>query len=111
MALGILLIMFVTASVISVLGILVMFLSKKTGVKKGVCYAMAIWGMVLAVLAATSLPQNYIGGQLVAWGAGGLGAAGLLLQVVAKNSNQRMVSYLLVTASIIVGVLKLFVIV
>ena len=111
MVIGIILIMFVTISVISILGLLVMFLSKNPRVKKGICYAMAIWGMVLAVLAATSLPQNFIAGQMVAWGAGGLGAAGLLLQVVAKTSNQRMASYLLVTASIIVGILKLFAIV
>lgn len=52
MALGILLIMFVSVSVISVLGVLIMFLSKSTKVKKAAFYAMSIWGMVLAVLSA-----------------------------------------------------------
>ena len=108
MALGILLIMFVSVSVISVLGVLIMFLSKSTKVKKAAFYAMSIWGMVLAVLSATSLPQNYIGEQVTAWSAGVLSVIGLLVHVKAKNKNQRLIAYLLVTVSIIVGILKLF---
>ena len=60
MALGILLILFIVMSLISILGLILMYSVKSEGAKKGTFYAMAVWGMIIAVLGATSAPTNWI---------------------------------------------------
>lgn len=109
MALGILMILFVGMSVISILGLLLMYLLKGERAKAVVFYIMAVWGMAVSAMSAVSLPGNYTGQQILAWGFGFLSAAGLLVHLSARDKSRRMAAYLLVTVSVIGGVLKMFV--
>ena len=108
MALGILFLMFVSMSVISVLGILLMFLLKEGGMKKGIFYFMAVWGMLISAWEATSLPTNYIAQQMIAWAFGILSVIGLVVHIRAKGKQHITISYILVTVSVVAGMLKLF---
>lgn len=110
MALGILLIMFIGMSVISILGLLLMYLIKNERAKTAVFYCMSVWGMAVAAISATSLPSNFTAEQLVAWGLGFLSVIGLIVHTKTGTKNLRLASYILVTISVIAGIAKLFLI-
>ena len=108
MALGVLLILFVGMSVISVLGLIIMYLVKNESIKKVVFHGMAVWGMIIAVISATSLPQNDTIQQVIAWMIGFLSVAGIIVHVRAKDHKQKVIAYSLVSVSVIAGMAKLF---
>ena len=76
MALGMILVLFIAISVVSGLGILFLLLTKNEKVKKGMYYFLAVWGLVIAWLTSSSLPNNYMNGKLIAWGISALGVVG-----------------------------------
>ncbi len=110
MALGLYLILFMGLSVISILGILILFLTKNEGRKKGIFYFLAVWGMLIAVLSATSLPTNYLISQLIAWALGFLSIAGLVVHYKAKTKTRCYTAYALVSASCVLGILYMFIV-
>ena len=77
MALGLLMIMFVAMSVISIGGVILLFLLRNEKVKKGIYYFMTAWAMFVAIYSATGMPVNYVMQQVIAWGIGFLSVAGL----------------------------------
>lgn len=109
MALGLLVISFVSTSVISIIGLSLMYLLKNERAKAGIFYFLSIWGMAIAVLSAMSLPSNWMAQQFIAWGFGILSAAGLIVHLKSSSSSGRMTAYALVTISVIGGVLKMFI--
>lgn len=111
MALGLLLILFIGMSVISGLGVLFLYLIKDGQKKKRVFYLLSIWGMIIAGISATSLPSNYIGSQLISWGIGLLSVIGLVVHLKAQSQLQYKTAYLLTTVSVVLGMLKLFILV
>ena len=109
MALGVLMILFVGMSVVSILGLLLMYLLKGARAKAAAFYVMAVWGMAVAAFSALSLPGNAAGQMIFAWGFGFLSAVGLLVHAGSRKRSAKMTAYLLVTVSVIGGILKLFV--
>lgn len=109
MALGLLVISFVAISVISIIGLALMYLLKNERAKAGIFYFLSIWGMGIAILSAISLPSNWMAQQLIAWGFGILSAAGLIIHLKSPSASGKMAAYALVTVSVIGGVLKMFV--
>ena len=108
MALGSLLILFVSMSVISILGIGLLYLLKDEKKKRVVFYALAVWGMLISAFSATSQPTNMVYQQLIAWGFGFLSVIGILVHVKAKNDASYKIARILVVLSVVLGVLKLF---
>lgn len=106
MALGILLILFIVMSLISILGLILMYSVKSEGAKKDTFYAMAVWGMIIAVLGATSAPTNWIIYQVLSWIFGFMGIAGILVYMKYRSEGRCMPAYLLVTASVVLGMVK-----
>ena len=104
MALGILVIMYIVLCIISIVGLLALFLTKNMAARKLICFAMAIWGILLAILNAQSLPSNWILLQAFAWGFGFVGLAAFVVRVIAKNNKQHTLP-LLASASVIGGML------
>lgn len=109
MALGLYLILFMGLSVISILGILLLFLTKNETRKKGIFYFLALWGMLIAVLSATSLPTNFLTSQLIAWAFGFLSIVGLVIHYRAKEKARFYTAYALVSASCVLGILYMFI--
>ena len=64
--LGALVILFVVMSVVSVIGILLMYLTKEEKVKKGIFYFLAVWGMMIAWIKVKGIPPMWKAGKLSA---------------------------------------------
>ncbi|QDW73355.1 hypothetical protein FND36_04455 [Lachnospiraceae bacterium KGMB03038] len=110
MAIGLIMVMFVGMSAISIVGMILLLLVKNETVKRRLFYVMCAWGMVVAILSANSLPANWTGQQILAWGMGFLSVAGGIVHVKAKTRYQYLAAYGLVAVSCIGGVLKMFII-
>ena len=108
MALGMILVLFIAISVVSGLGILFLLLTKNEKVKKGMYYFLAVWGLVIAWLTSSSLPNNYMNGKLIAWGISALGVVGIFVYLKAGAKGQRQIAYAMVIVSVVAGVMRLF---
>lgn len=108
MALGLLMIMFVAMSVISIGGVILLFLLRNEKVKKGIYYFMTAWAMFVAIYSATGMPVNYVMQQVIAWGIGFLSVAGLLVYLKGRTDTAKIAAYALAAASSIGGVLYMF---
>ena len=108
MAIGIFAVLFAAVSVVSVLGILLLFLLKEEKGQKICLYIMGAWGMCIAAFHGLSLPGNWIGGQIAAWGLGLMSAAGIVVCAGAEGEGKRQLASILVAVSIAGGVLRLF---
>lgn len=108
MALGILLLLFIGMSVVSGLGILFLFLMKDHKKRKPILYFLVVWGMLIAFISARSLPINFIMEQVIVWGIGVISVIALFIYLRAKTKFQYYISYILVTGSVVIGILKLF---
>lgn len=96
-------------SVFSILGLLLMYLLKNEKAKAVLFYCMSVWGMAVSAISATSLPSNYTAAQIIAWAIGFLSVIGLIIHIRAKSKSQFHAAYILVTISVIAGILNLFV--
>lgn len=105
-ALGTLLVLFIVIVVAGGLGIAFLFLSKNQKVKNVWFYFLSVFGMLIAYVSATSGPRNYIGEQIVAWAVGFLCIIAIILKV--KKPKKVMISYLLVTFSVVFGIADIF---
>lgn len=110
MALGLLLVLFMVMSIISMMGLVLLFLLKGEKGQKAVFYFMAVWGMVIAWMTANSYPTNYIKEQLIAWAFGALAVIALLVQIFGKSERSFLTAKVLVAASVVLGMVALFVI-
>lgn len=108
MALGILLILFIGMSVISIIGLLAMYLLKDERAKAATFFIMSVWGMAISAFSAVSLPANYTGERLFVWGLGFLSVIALILRIRSRSNSIKLAAYIMVTISIIAGILKLF---
>ncbi len=108
MALGVLLIMLVAMIIISVIGVIVMFLSGNGKGKKTAVCLMAGWAMVIAYISATSQPLNYTLAQVIRWGIGAVGIAGAVLFYKAKSEKVQLAAQILVTLSVFLGIERMF---
>lgn len=109
MALGYLVILMVLYFIVTLLGSIFLFLFKSSKLEKFTFYFMGLWGMYLAYQSAISLPTNYVGSQILAWGFGFLSVVGILIRLKATTKKGFFIAKLIVTVSAIFGFLSLFV--
>ena len=95
MALGLLLILFMVMSIISVVGLLLLFLLKGEKAQKIVFYFMALLGMFIAWMTATSYATNQIKEQMISWGFGALAVVAVLVRLCGKSKNAALAAKLL----------------
>ena len=107
MALGLLLILFMVMSIISVVGLL--FLLKGEKAQKIVFYFMALLGMFIAWMTATSYATNQIKEQMISWGFGALAVVAVLVRLCGKSKNAALAAKLLAAASVVLGMVALFI--
>ena len=109
MALGLLLILFMVMSIISVVGLLLLFLLKGERAQKIVFYFMALLGMFIAWMTATGYATNQIKEQMISWGFGALAVVAVLVRLCGKSKNAALAAKLLVAASVVLGMVALFI--
>lgn len=107
MALGLLLILFMVMSVVCVVGLVLMFLLKKEKGQKAAFYFMSVWGMVIAWMAATSYPTNFIKEQMIAWAFGALAVVALLIQICGRSPKTFLTAKVLTASSVVLGMVAL----
>ena len=107
MALGLLLILFIFLSAVGGVGIIFLFWVQNPEKKKWILYLLALLGIAIAFLNASSLPSNYVAQQIAAWGIGFLSVASLLMHISGRP-GLRLPSQILVSLSVIGGILYLF---
>ena len=108
MALGLLLILFMVMSIISVVGLLLLFLLKGEKAQKIVFYFMALLGMFIAWMTATSYATNQIKEQMISWGFA-LAVVAVLVRLCGKSKNAALAAKLLAAASVVLGMVALFI--
>ena len=118
MAIGILTLLFIVVSLISLFGILLLFLWKDGSGREALFYLLAAWGLLIAACSILSLPSSFMLSRTVSFSFGLLSAAGLFWHrnmekeddggEIGNGRFTHLVSFLLVTASILLGILKLY---
>ena len=106
MALGLLLILFMVMSIISVVGLLLLFLLKGERAQKIVFYFMALLGMFIAWMTATGYATNQIKEQMISWGFGALAVVAVLVRLCGKSKNAALAAKLL---AVVLGMVALFI--
>ena len=109
MALGLLLILFMVMSIISVVGLLLLFLLKGEKAQRIVFYFMALLGMFIAWMTATGYATNQIKEQMISWGFGALAVVAVLVRLGGKSKNAALAAKLLAAASVVLGMVALFI--
>lgn len=104
MALGILLVFFVTLFIIAVTCVILLFVAKKRKTNRIIIWSSAIFGMFIGFISATSLPSNDWFEQCMAWGFGGISCIGLFYHYKRKD----LIAKILISISIILGIIQLF---
>ena len=96
-------------TIISVIGLVLLFLKKKKKRQKPVFYFMAVWGMVIAWMTANSYPTNFIKEQLISWAFGALAVIALLVQICGKSEKSFLTAKVLAAASVVLGMAALII--
>ena len=109
MALGLLLILFMVMSIISVVGLLLLFLLKGERAQKIVFYFMALLGMFIAWMTATGYATNQIKEQMIWWGFGALAVVAALVRLCGQSKKAALAAKLLAAASVVLGMVALFI--
>lgn len=108
--LDMLVIVFVAMSVISLAGLAIIYISKSEKVQKGLLYFLAVFGMVVAWMNAQMIPSYMTGELVIAWALGALSVVALLIQFCMKSENKFKIARILVTVSVVAGMLDAFMI-
>jgi len=109
-SLALLVIVFMVMSLVSVVGIILLYAVKNEKFKKGMFYFLAIWGMVVAYCGVLSTPGYMLGQVMISWILGGLSVVALLIQICMKNEKRFQIARILVTVSVVAGMIDCFMI-
>lgn len=105
-----LIVAFLGMSVISVLGVVLLFLVKNEKWKKGIFYGLGLWGLVIAYCNLQTTFSYMAGSIFVAGGLGLLAIAGMLIGIFSKKEKSFQLAQVLVAVSVIAGMADTFLI-
>lgn len=108
--LGMLVITFIVMSVVSVIGLTLIYLLKNEKVKKGIFYFLCVWGMIITWCSVLATPEYMLGSIFITFGIGAMSVVALLLQICVKKENTFTITRILVTISVIAGMIDCFMI-
>lgn len=98
-----LVILFMVLSVLSLLGIVLLYVIKDEIKQKWTFYFLVAMGIIIAINSMMMIP-TYMVGALAARGLiGALGVAALILQLTGKHENSFKIAKIMVTVSVIGG--------
>lgn len=106
--LGALVITFFVMSIVSIGGMVLLYLSKNEKLKKGVFYFLAAWSMVVMYCGILMSDGFYFANGPIALVLGALGIAGVLIQLFSKKENKFKLAGILVTISVAAGMINCF---
>ena len=107
--LDLLVIVFMATSAASLLGVCLMFLSKRPAIKNVCLYFLGLQGMLVSWMNAKMTPPiGYEGELILGWGLGAMAIAALLLQVCGKSEKHRKLARILAAVSVVLGMVNTF---
>ena len=109
-SLAALVITFMVMSLVSVVGVILLYAVKNEKFKKGMFYFLAIWGMIIAYCSVLSTPGYMLGSVIISWILGGVSVVALLIQLCTKIEKRFQVARVLVTISVVAGMIDCFLI-
>lgn len=108
--LGALVITFFVLSIITIVALTLMYLLRNEKVKKGIFYFAVGWSIIVTWCNLLMAIGFELSGLLSAFGLGALGIGALLYQIFSKRENKFLISRILVTISIVAGMMDCFII-
>lgn len=106
--LGALVITFFAMSIVSIGGIVFLYLSKNEKFQKGLLYSLAAWSMVVAYCGILVSDGFFFANGSIALVLAALGIAGVLIQLFSKKENKFKLAKILVTISVVAGMINCF---
>ena len=103
-----LVITFFAMSFISILGVILMFLTKNKQRKKGIFYGLSIWGLVIAFCNVQTHFSYMVGGIAFAIALGLLAVAAVLIQKFGNSGNRFKAAQILTAISVVAGMADTF---
>ena len=103
-----LVITFFAMSFISILGVILMFLTKNKKRKKGIFYGLSIWGLVIAFCNVQTHFSYMVGGIAFAIALGLLAVAAVLIQKFGKSGSHFKAAQILTAISVAAGMADTF---
>lgn len=106
MALGSLFVLFVSMSLLAILGIVLLFVIKKEAVSDKLLLVLTFYSLIIAFLGASAEPTNFVLQQLLHWGIGFVAVIGAVYRFMTRS--QSMSSKIIVSGSLLAGILYTF---
>lgn len=106
MALGILLYVYLGMGLISILGIVSLYLIKNQKAKKTLFYFLVAWALIITFMSSSALPSNYMVERAITWAIGLLSVVAVVIDWKLGKEKQGL-AYGLVVASVIIGMGKM----
>ncbi|MBR3812217.1 MAG: hypothetical protein IKJ16_07850 [Agathobacter sp.] len=108
--LGALVVTFFVMSIISVAALVLVYFLKNEKAKKGLLYLLSVWAVIIAYCGVLSTPPYMIGEILITLAIGGTAIAAVVFQFFSKRENKFQIARVLVTFSVIAGMIDCFMI-
>lgn len=108
--LGALVVTFFVMSIISIISLVLLYLLKNERGKKGLLYFLSVWGVIIAYCGVLSTPPYMMGEILITLAIGGMAIGALLFQLLSKKENKFQIARVLVTISVVAGMIDCFMI-
>ena len=108
--LGALVVTFFVMSIISIISLVLLYLLKNERGKKGLLYFLSVWGVIIAYCGVLSTPPYMMGEILITLAIGGMAIGALLCQLLSKKENKFQIARVLVTISVVAGMIDCFMI-
>ncbi len=108
--LGALVITFFTMSIISIVAVALLYLSKNDKLKKVLLYFLSAWSVVVAYCGVLSTGGFAFSDGLFSIVFGLIGITAPFIQLISKNENRFQIARILVTISVVAGMVDCFLI-
>ena len=109
-SLAALVIAFMVMSLVSVVGVVLIYLVKNEKVKNGLFYFLTVWGMIIAYCGVRSTPSYMLSQVIITFAIGALSVVALLVQLCMKSEKKFQIARILVTISVVAGMIDCFMI-
>lgn len=108
--LGALVVTFFVMSIISIGSLAALHFLKNEKVKKGLLYFLSVWGIIIAYCGVLATPPYLMGEILITIAIGAMAIAAALFARFSKKENKFQIASVLVTISVVAGMIDCFMI-
>ena len=101
---------FFVMSIISIISLVALHFLKNEKVKKGLLYFLSAWGIIVAYCGVLATPPYMIAEILITVAIGAMAIGAALLARFSKKENKFQIASIMVTLSVVAGMIDCFII-